>query len=135
MHAEGGKREKVGSRRAKWHSSQEMRYSELAEGFKRLRAKFEEATLRGPFNDLLPAGQTVKTLLPSRASSSASDESRRDGGENWPIPPGTNCIVVTDWAGDSDDCTDDRPIEVRILEGAHAGKLALIERIYLRRKP
>ena len=104
------------------------RYRELAKGFEAVGATFEEGTLCGPFTDQLTRGEKFITQLAYRASSS---EGRVDG----PIPPGTACVVVWDGAFDTDSCSDDRPIEVNILDGPHAGKLALIERIYLRRRP
>ena len=111
------------------------RYAELAEGFERLGAKYVEGTLRGPFTDLLPAGQAVTVQLATRAIASSGDGSGRGQGEGWSVRPGTSCVVVRDGAGDADDCSDDRPIEARLADGDHAGELAQIERVYLRRKP
>jgi hypothetical protein len=95
----------------------------LAEGFHRLKATSQEATYCGPFTDILPTGQTVITQLEAPCESLG------------PIPAGTSSIVVSDRAFDDDGCSDSRTIEVRILDGNHAGKVAHIERIYLRRKP
>jgi hypothetical protein len=118
-----------------YRADQEKRFAELAEEFHRLGARWAESTYRGPFTDKLATGEAVTTQLATRAESSLGAGTGRGDGEFWAIAQGTACTVLTDWAGDADDCSDSRVIEVCIVGGTYAGRLAHIERIYLRRRP
>lgn len=104
-------------------TAQQKRYQRLAESFRRADSKWDESTLRGPFTNKLPTGQSVIAQFEAPDVDLGS------------VPAGTSCMVLSDMAGDDDDCSDSRLIEVRILDGAHAGRIAKVERIYLRRGP
>jgi hypothetical protein len=118
-----------------YHLDQIKKYEELAEGFARLGSTRGEDTLHGAFTDKLSPNQSVITQFTTQAESSSGDGTGSRSGERWSVPPGTECSVVMDWAIDADACSEGRGIEVRILKGPHAGEFALIERIYLRRRP
>lgn len=106
-----------------YHQDMAKRYTVLAEAFKTLKAGMHESTYNGPFTDILQPGETVLVQI---------EAPTKDPG---PISAGTHGVVISDGARDSDDCSDMRTIEIRILDGPSMGQVVHIQRIYLCRKP
>jgi len=107
-------------------------YEKLAEGFDREPSQWEEATRHGPFTAKLAQGQRVISWQAARARPSPCGNTALDPNEGSPIPPGTELVVVRDPAGDEDDCTDLRGIDVRFVAGPRQGETVSVGRIYLR---
>jgi hypothetical protein len=104
-------------------------YSELAEGYAITGDAWREGTSHGPYSDILAAGQPVIVRC-------AAMQEGRGGGkpEGGFVAAGSRCVVVKDGAGDEDDCSDLRLIEVEIAEGRRRGQVVSIWRGMLRRR-
>ena len=94
-----------------------------------------ESTYYGPFTDQLQSGQAVMIRQAAVAAPSDTQGRRRGAGEAWRVAPGLAVTVIRDWAGDVDDCDPFREILIRFVESPHQGELALVDRVYSRRKP
>lgn len=114
---------------------QTRRYTEIAHLFEASGEGWDEATLHGPFTDRLEADQAVVVKWPARlVPEEWTGRGRPDVLDSTPIAPGTPCVVLKDWANDSDNCANNRDILVRIQDGPHRGEVGGIDRIYLRRR-
>lgn len=111
------------------------RYLRLARGFERRGDVWAEATLSGPFTDMLAEGQMIVTAEAAEAWPADLEGRRLGDAKPYTVPEGMVGAIVQDPAIDSDACYDSRRILVRFRDGSHRGELLSIERIYLRRWP
>lgn len=103
------------------------KYRELARRYAADKAPWDEENFYGPYLKRLSTGQPVFVHWAVQASPVPS-------GAGVAIAARTPCVVVRERGGDEDDAMWFREVEVRIVQGPHAGLTVAVEREYLRCK-
>lgn len=119
--------------RSRWS----RRYAEIARAFERRNERWADSTpYTGPFTNGLRVGERIvlgQDAIAKSTERGAETPLASRIAPPWSVGEGATGIVVKDWIIDDDSCSDSREVLVRLDAGDHAGQLALIERIYLRR--
>ncbi len=110
-------------------------YDEFAKDLEREGAEWREETWHGPFSDQLALGEIVMLWHASQARAEEDSDLGCNSLELLSLGKGVICEVVKDNVCDADSCDLFREITVRIMNGPHQGKHALIQRNCLCRKP
>src|SRR4051794_28861305 len=89
----------------------------------------------GPHESLLSVGQVVVTFSEGGKEVTTFVDARWSPHKFPPattIPSGIRCLVGAEPAGDPDDCSESRPVMVRVVEGSRKGDVLYVARNNLR---
>lgn len=93
-----------------------------------------EATVHGPYTDILRHGEMVETRIRSIVVRFDPMSQRAVRFSRYPLRPNVAGRVVWDGAVDAADCCPTRAVRVLLFNEGKLGEMALIERASLHRK-